>query len=145
METGMTSKLRNTGIGPVGYRPWGTHFCSFYATKTDLVEMLVPYFKAGLENKEFCVWVLSEPVTEPEAWNALRETIPELDEYLADRCIEILHGRMRYRPKRNPPWQRCPFSPWTRRLRRYRKFGESGALIASMLTGRLLADTTSRS
>jgi len=26
--------------------------------------MLVPYFKAGLENKEFCVWVVSEPVTE---------------------------------------------------------------------------------
>jgi hypothetical protein len=96
METGMTSKLRNTGIGPVGYRPWGTHFCSFYATKTDLVEMLVPYFKAGLENKEFCVWVLSEPVTEPEAWNALRETIPELDEYLADGSIEIFHARESY-------------------------------------------------
>jgi signal transduction histidine kinase len=92
----MTSKLRNTGIGPVGYRPWGTHFCNFYATKTDLVEMLVPYFKAGLENKEYCVWVISEPVTEPEAWNALRETIPELDEYLADGSIEIFHGREWY-------------------------------------------------
>jgi hypothetical protein len=42
----------------------------------------VPYFKAGLENKEFCVWVVSEPLTEPEAWNASRETIPELGEYL---------------------------------------------------------------
>jgi len=96
METGMTSKLRNTGIGPAGYRPWGTHFCNFYATKTDLVEMLVPYFKAGLENKEFCIWVLSKPVTEPEAWNALRETIPELDEYLADGSIEIFHAREWY-------------------------------------------------
>jgi hypothetical protein len=96
METGMTSKLRITGIGPAGYRPWGTHFCNFYATKTDLVEILVPYFKAGLENKEFCVWVVSEPLTEPEAWNALRETIPELGEYLADGCIEILPGREWY-------------------------------------------------
>jgi signal transduction histidine kinase len=96
METGTTTKLRNTGIGPVGYRPWGTHFCNFYATKTDLVEMLVPYFKAGLENKEFCVWVISEPLTEPEAWSALRETIPELDEYRTDGCIEILHGREWY-------------------------------------------------
>jgi len=92
----MTSKLRNTGIGPVGYRPWGTHFCNFYATKTDLLEMLVPYFKAGLESKEFCVWVLSEPVTEPEAWNALREAIPELDEYRADGSIEIFHAREWY-------------------------------------------------
>jgi hypothetical protein len=96
METGMTSKLRNTGIGPVGYRPWGTHFCNFYATKTDLVEMLVAYFKAGLENKEFCVWVFSEPVTELEAWNALKETIPELDEYRADGSIEIFHAREWY-------------------------------------------------
>jgi len=96
MEMGTTTKLRNTGIGPVGYRPWGTHFCNFYATKTDLVEMLVPYFKAGLENKEFCVWVISEPLTEPEAWSALRETIPELDEYRTDGCIEILHGREWY-------------------------------------------------
>jgi len=85
--------MRNTGIGPVGYRPWGTHFCNFYATKTDLVEMLVPYFKAGLENKEFCLWVLSKPVTEPEAWNALSEMIPQLDEYLADGSIEIIPGR----------------------------------------------------
>ena len=96
MEMGMTSKLRNTGIGPVGYRPWGTHFCNFYATKTDLVEVLAPYFKAGLENKEFCIWVLSEPVTEPEAWNALREAIPELDEYRADGSIEIFHAREWY-------------------------------------------------
>jgi signal transduction histidine kinase len=58
--------------------------------------MLVPYFKAGLESKEFCVWVLSKPVTEPEAWNALRETIPELDEYRADGSIEIFHGREWY-------------------------------------------------
>ena len=92
----MTSKLRNTGIGPAGCRPWGTHFCNFCATKTELVEMLVPYFKAGLENKEFCVWVLSEPVTEPEAWNALKEAIPELDEYRADRSMEIFHAREWY-------------------------------------------------
>jgi signal transduction histidine kinase len=96
METGMTGKLRNTGIGPAGYRPWGTHFCNFYATRTDLVEMLVPYFKAGLENKEFCLWVVSEPLPEPEAWNALRVTIPELDEYRADGSIEILHAREWY-------------------------------------------------
>jgi signal transduction histidine kinase len=96
MEKGMKSKLRNTGIAPVGYRPWGTHFCNFYATKTDLVEMLVPYFKTGLENREFCVWVVSEPVTEAEAWSALRGAVPELDEYLAAGSIEILHAREWY-------------------------------------------------
>jgi hypothetical protein len=51
MEAGMTSKLRNTGIGPVGYRPWGTHFCNFYSTKTDLVEMLVPFYEKVIKVK----------------------------------------------------------------------------------------------
>jgi signal transduction histidine kinase len=58
--------------------------------------MLVPYFKTGLENREFCVWVVSEPVTEAEAWSALRGAVPELDEYLAAGSIEILHAREWY-------------------------------------------------
>jgi signal transduction histidine kinase len=96
MDAGTRTKLRNTGIGPVGDRPWGTHFCNFYATKNDLVEMLVPYFKAGLESKEFCIWVLSEPLTEPEAWNALRKAIPELEEYQTEGSIEVVHARECY-------------------------------------------------
>ncbi len=49
------SGLRNTGISVVGDMPWGTHFCHFYDSKQDLLDTLVPYFKAGLDDKEFCV------------------------------------------------------------------------------------------
>jgi YHS domain-containing protein len=59
-------EVRNTGIGAVGDVPWGTHFFLFYETKEDLLDTLVPYFKAGLESGEFCVWVVSEPLTETE-------------------------------------------------------------------------------
>ena len=52
------SSLRPTGLSVIGAMPWGTHFCHFYETKQDLLDMLVPYFKAGLENKEFCLWVV---------------------------------------------------------------------------------------
>lgn len=89
----MATELRKTGIGVVGDKPWGTHFCHFYDTKEDLLDILVRYFKAGLEDKEFCVWVVSEPLTEQEAWNALRDAVPELDRYVSDRSIEILLGR----------------------------------------------------
>ncbi len=92
----MTDGFRNTGIGAVGFRPWGTHFCNFYETKSDLVELLVPFFKAGLANKEFCVWILSEPLTKLEAWTALGEVTPELDEYVADGAMEVIDVREWY-------------------------------------------------
>jgi uncharacterized protein with NAD-binding domain and iron-sulfur cluster len=51
--------------------------------------MLVPYFKAGLESHELCVWVISD-LTEQEAWNALTQAVPDFDRYLADRSMEII-------------------------------------------------------
>src|SRR5258708_15113764 len=53
------TELRKTGIGVVGDVPWGTHFFMFYETKQDLLDTLVPYFKAGLETGELCLWALS--------------------------------------------------------------------------------------
>jgi len=86
----MATEFRKTGISVVGDMPWGTHFCYFYETKQDLLDILVPYFKAGLENNEFCLWVISEPLTEEEARSALQRAVPDLDRYLAERSIEIL-------------------------------------------------------
>jgi C4-dicarboxylate-specific signal transduction histidine kinase len=89
-------QLRKTGIGVVGDVPWGTHFFMFYETKEDLLDTLVPYFKAGLETGELCLWLVSEPLTEEEAKNALRKAVPEFERYLADRSIEFLGGRRFY-------------------------------------------------
>jgi PAS domain S-box-containing protein len=90
------TQLRKTGIGVVGDIPWGTHFFMFYETKEDLLDTLVPYFKTGLETGELCLWVLSEPLTESEARDALRDAVPEFDHYLANQSIEILRGRQFY-------------------------------------------------
>jgi C4-dicarboxylate-specific signal transduction histidine kinase len=89
----MTTALRNTGIGPVGEMPWGTHFCHFYETTDDLVETLLPFFKIGLESHEFCAWVVSEPLTEDGVWRALDRAVPGLDRYVANRSIEVLNAR----------------------------------------------------
>jgi C4-dicarboxylate-specific signal transduction histidine kinase len=99
-------QLRKTGIGVVGDVPWGTHFFMFYETKEDLIDTLVPYFKAGLETGELCLWVLSDPLTEEEARNALREAMPEFDRYLADHSIEILRGRQFYLSGNDPDLKR---------------------------------------
>ncbi|HBT60894.1 MAG TPA: hypothetical protein DEB40_04020, partial [Elusimicrobia bacterium] len=82
--------LRASGLGVVGDIPWGTHFCQFYQSKDDLLDILVPYLKAGLENNEFCMWVVSEPLGESEAKAALRQAVPQLDRYLSQGQLEII-------------------------------------------------------
>ena len=69
----MRENLRKSGIDIIGDVPWGTHFCQFYQTKEDLTDILVPYFKAGLENNEFCLWVTSQPLEVEEAKEALEK------------------------------------------------------------------------
>jgi PAS domain S-box-containing protein len=86
----MVTELRKTGIDIMGDMPWGTHFCHFHETKQDLLDTSVPYFKAGLENNEFCLWVISRLLTEEDARSALRHAVPDLDRYLAEQSIEVL-------------------------------------------------------
>ena len=89
-------ELRKTGIDVLGDMLWGSHFCLFYETKQDLLDTVVPYFKAGLESNEFCVWVVSEPLTVDEARHALSQGVPNFDRYLSEGSIEILPGREWY-------------------------------------------------
>jgi DNA-binding CsgD family transcriptional regulator len=83
--------LRRSGIRIIGDVPWGTHLCIFYETKEDLLDTAVCYFEAGLKSNEFCVWAISDPVTET-ARDALRLAVPNLDELLEARQLEILQG-----------------------------------------------------
>ena len=86
----MNKKLRHSGIDIIGDAPWGTHFCQFYDSKEDLMEILVPYFKTGLENNEFCMWVTSQPLEVEEAKEALRKAVPDIDVYLEKGQLEII-------------------------------------------------------
>src|SRR5258708_13941344 len=85
----MTTEMRRTGIDVVGEMPWGSHFCLFYETKDDLLDTLISYCKAGLENEEFCLWVVAEPLSIEEAMNPLMDAVPDLDRYLADSSTQI--------------------------------------------------------
>lgn len=84
-------RLRETGLKAVGPVPWGSHFCIFYETKKDLLDIVVPYFKAGLEANEFCLWVVatSELLTVDEAKTVLDEGVPDLERSLKNGNIEI--------------------------------------------------------
>ena len=86
----MANEDRKLGIDVLGALPWGKHLCYFYNTKQDLVDVLVPYFKAGLENNESCIWITSEPLSEKKAEEAMRKAIPDFPQYLANKQIEII-------------------------------------------------------
>jgi len=86
----MENDWRVSGIDVVGDVPWGTHICHLYQTKEDLLDILVPYLKAGLTNNEFCVWVTAEPLNEKESSKALREALPNFNTYLKRGQIHIV-------------------------------------------------------
>ncbi len=81
---------RDMGIDLLGKMPWGTHICLFYETKEDLIEVLVPYFKAGLQNNEFCIWVTCEPLDVEEIEKAMKKAVPRFDLYLKKGQMEIV-------------------------------------------------------
>ncbi len=86
----MDPAMRRTGIDVIGDVPWGTHFCQFYEAGQDLIDILVPYFKEGLDAGEFCMWVTSEPLRVDQATAALKAAVPDLDDYINKGQIEIL-------------------------------------------------------
>lgn len=82
-------KKIDSGIGLIGNLPWGTHFCQFYQSQKDLLDILIPYFKAGLENNELCVLITSEFFTKEEAILAFKKKIPAFSKYLKKGQMEI--------------------------------------------------------
>lgn len=83
------TEKRASGIALIGDLPWGSHFCQFYRTRKDLCDILVPYFRAGLENNERCIWVTSDFLDREAALKALRKGVPGFSGYLAKGQIEV--------------------------------------------------------
>jgi hypothetical protein len=80
---------RNSGISLVGELPWGSHFCQFYTTQQDMTDIVVPYFRAGLESNELCIWVTSDFLTTEDAVKALKHGVPNFSDYLGNGQIEV--------------------------------------------------------
>jgi hypothetical protein len=64
----------------------------FFWSGDELRDVLVPYFKAGLENNERCLWVTSKAFDAEQARSALRAAVPDLDKRERDKQIEIANS-----------------------------------------------------
>jgi PAS domain S-box-containing protein len=128
----IATEFRKSGISVVGDVPWGTHFCHFYETKQDLLDTLIPYFKAGLERREFCLWVVSdaELLTVEQAKEALAQAVPNLDRHLADENIEIVGGHDWYFEQHALNLERAKHG-WDAKLKRALARGFEGLRVSA--------------
>ena len=81
-----------SGLQTVPQLQWGSHLAHFFGSGADLRDVLVPYFKAGLENNERCLWVTGRAFNAEEARSALRAAVPDLDRREREKQIDIANG-----------------------------------------------------
>tara|TARA_R100001369_G_scaffold85764_2_gene119699 strand:- start:3533 stop:4891 length:1359 start_codon:yes stop_codon:yes gene_type:complete len=123
------TKLRDSGIEILGDLAWGSHFCNFFESTEDLLQILVPYFKAGLINNEFCLWITSDPITVEIAYEALRNEISNFDQYEKKEQIIILpHVDWYLRDKKFMP--DIVINGWYQKLKESLKKGFDGMRVS---------------
>jgi signal transduction histidine kinase len=122
--------LRQTGIGVVGDVPWGTHFFLFHETKEDLIDSCIPFFRAGLENNELCIWGIADPLTEEEVLYWLKHAIPGFEDHFHNRRIEIVRGREWYMAGNDLDLEKVT-KGWKQKMERALNGGYAGLRLSS--------------
>jgi hypothetical protein len=89
----MDTESRPSELDELEHMPWRSHFCLFYETQADLLEVPLPYFKQGLENNEYCLWISATPVEQEEGRRALGATIPDFERCLRQGQIEMIPSK----------------------------------------------------
>ncbi|MEW5802462.1 MAG: MEDS domain-containing protein [bacterium] len=91
MSSKMQGHLKTSGIDyAIREIHQGTHLCQFYRTEEDLTDILIPYFKAGIEHKELCLWFVADPCRERAIQQAIQRIWPDFNEYVKEGRIEII-------------------------------------------------------
>ena len=85
-----------SGLLTVPQLRWGSHLAHFFKAGDELRDVLVPYFKAGLDNNERCLWVTGQAFNAEQARSALRAAVPDLDKRERSGQIEIENGEAWY-------------------------------------------------
>jgi len=67
----------------------GRHFYQFYKSQNDLLQVLVSYWKAGIEKNNFCFWVVPYFLSVENARQFLSDEIPQFRFYEAKGGFEL--------------------------------------------------------
>lgn len=120
---------RKSGIRVMGEMSWGAHICVFYEAEQDLLAANASYFAAGLEDNEFCIWAVSDPIDAETAKDALRQSIPDIDERLVAGQMEMIPATDWYLPGGEFDIQRIT-GGWNEKLREALERGYAGIRIS---------------
>jgi DNA-binding CsgD family transcriptional regulator len=66
----------------------GCHVCAFYETKEDLLDLVLPFFSAGRDRGELCVWMMPDDANEDGAKSRVHT--------LVERGLELRPARELY-------------------------------------------------
>jgi hypothetical protein len=83
------SNLTDCGLPGIKRIPYGVHMCHFYRGRDELAAVLVPYFAAGLRNRERGIWIIAEPLHATEAKLELAQAGVDVDTALADASLIV--------------------------------------------------------
>src|ERR1700679_4273095 len=96
------SHLTNFGLPGIATVPYGIHMCQFYNFRKDLVDGLIPYFLAGLNNDERCIWIAAPPLPASEI-NLEISSDPVFKRALESGQLTILDANEWYGPGSTNP------------------------------------------
>lgn len=87
----MCVDLRDSGIDTIGNIEWGTHFSLFYRDNLELADFLTPYFSAGFNNNEYCLYITSGETSATRTTDSMRDPTQGFERYLRTGQFEIIH------------------------------------------------------
>jgi len=73
----------------INYTPPTRHTTLFYNSEEEYLEIVIPYLKAGLENNEFCLWVIPETMGVEDARMHLGGSVEGLAAYFEKEQLLI--------------------------------------------------------
>src|SRR4029453_16746651 len=85
-----------SGLPTIPHLQWGSHLAHFFGAGDELRDVLVPYFKAGLENNERCLWMTGAAFNADDARSALRSAVTDFDKRERGKQIEIANAEEWY-------------------------------------------------
>lgn len=109
--------------------PWGTHFCHFYESSQDLLDIFIPYLRDGLQNNECCIWITKNQPA-PAINQEIKEIIPDWDKYISSGELEILLYSQWY-PDKDNFQPRQIIRKWRQKAEQALANGYSGLRVAS--------------
>jgi hypothetical protein len=85
-----------SGLKTIPHLQWGSHLANFFGAGEELIDLLVPFFKSGLDNNERCLWVTGAALPAGQARAALLSVAPDLAKREAYGQIEIVDAERWY-------------------------------------------------